>query len=437
MKKIFLFLVVFIFASIPAWAASFPDVVEDHYNYEAVEYLAGKKVVNGYPNGTFGPENLVNRAEAMKMITLAIKISVSGEFEILFPDVKKEDWFFSYVMAAKKSGIIKGYADGKFKPQNPVTLAEALKMLIESVDVELPKVTKDIFVDVKEDDWFAPYMLYAKTNNLIFADARGGVQPNQSLNRAAFAEIVYRMMIVIENENKPFPIEQNWDEYLGETIPFKIKYDSEKWEIIETPSAVSFVRYDNDFLQFSPFRIYPNSAVVTVTLDLNENGTAKEQYFTNIKAAFKNAEYTNFDLGSLKALEVYYPDKRTTDWYIYLANETVLVVYTQHGDGALALQHQQFIKAMLGTFDYNAITKQSSPDYSELLDKIFKNILIEDKGMETLDLLPDKKIIETDTIGVGTGPVDYYYSISVDYTFKYEREGDVILDKRKGNTTAF
>ena len=57
--------------------------------------------------------------------------------------------------------------------------------------------------------------------------------------------------------------------------------------------------------------------------------------------------------------------------------------------------------------------------------------------METLDMLPDKTIISTDTIGVGTGPVDYYYSEGLDYTFKYERFADVILDSREGKTSAF
>jgi hypothetical protein len=63
--------------------------------------------------------------------------------------------------------------------------------------------------------------------------------------------------------------------------------------------------------------------------------------------------------------------------------------------------------------------------------------MVEKKGMETLNLLPDKTIIETDAIGVGTGPVDYYYSEDVNYTFKYERKSDVILDKKVGKTSAF
>ena len=58
-------------------------------------------------------------------------------------------------------------------------------------------------------------------------------------------------------------------------------------------------------------------------------------------------------------------------------------------------------------------------------------------GIETLKLFDDLKIIETDTIGVGTGPVDYYYSAKLNVTLKHERSFDVILDIEDGETSGF
>ena len=91
---------------------------------------------------------------------------------------------------------------------------------------------------------------------------------------------------------------------------------------------------------------------------------------------------------------------------------------------------------MTASLEYKEV-KVDQKDYSALLSEIFEGILVENKGMELLNKLPNKQIIETDTLGVGTGPVDYYYSEEVDYTFKYERAADVILDKREGQTSAF
>ncbi len=437
MKKIFLFLIIFILMSLPAAAASFPDVPKDHVNYEAVEFLREKGVIEGYPDGTFGPERMVNRAEAMKVITLATELDITGDYEPLFPDVRENDWFFQYVMAAQHKGIVEGYGDGEFKPSRTVSLSESLKMLIESAGIETDTPDSDVFVDVKKNDWFAPYLHYASKHNMIFADDYGKVYPHLEMTRADFAELAYRMMIIIENKGKPFPLEKNWREYVGATLPFRIKYDDSEWKVLEHMNTVIFFRPDKEFSQFSPYRMYPNSAVVTVTQDFNEDSVPRDQYFENIKTAFAGGQFKNFTLDNFNSLEVVIPDQRIVDWYIYLNDGRVLTVYTRYGDGFLGYQHQQSIKAMLGTFAYSEVGDVSGNDYSDLLSEIFQNLLVEGKGMESLDLLPDKKIIETDTIGVGTGPVDYYYSETVDYTFKYERSDDVLLDQRQGRTTAF
>ncbi len=419
------------------FAMSFPDVPADHKNFEAIKFLYDKGVVVGYPDGTFGPELLVNRAEAMKMITLALNISISDDFESSFPDVSTGQWFFPYVMAAQKANVVEGYTDGTFKPSRTVSLSESLKMIIESAGVTIPAPELNVFSDVKRGDWFSSYMLYARNQNMIFAYEDGTIRPHQEMDRGSFAEILYRMMIILEENGKAFPLERAWKEYIGKTVPFRMKYDDERWSIIEYEDTVVFYRLDNAFSQFSPYRIYPNSAIVIVSLDKNNANLVRNEYFQNIKNAFTDAEFKEFELGGLYSLEVLVPKKRVVDWYVYLPNRNVLGIYTEYGDGVLGYQHQQLIKGMLRTFDYREITTPPSNDYSDLLNDIFKNILVEGKGMQTLNLLPDKTIIETDTIGVGTGPVDYYYSSAVDYTFKYERSLDVILGQRQGETTAF
>lgn len=441
MKKIILLIVTVLFwtaffASGSVLANSFPDVAQDHKNYSAIEYLDENEVINGYSDGTFKPDNLVNRAEALKIIIGALEIEHEGNYNVLFPDVLKEDWYFSYVMAAKELGVVSGYGDGKFQPTNTVNLAETLKMLFAAGNVALPNVTSNVFVDVKKDDWFAGYVLYAREHNIVLADDYGAASPSQSMTRGALAEVVYRMMIVKNNNGEAFPLHLNWEKYTGRTLPFAIKYDNNNWTLIEHEDEVVFLKPDKEFLQFSPLRIYPGSAVVTVTLDENEMSTSGAQYFSNIKNAFLGANYTEFNFGEFGALEVLYSEEKIVDWYIYLNDGKVLTVYTQYGNGLIGFQLQRIIQSMLSTLEYKEISSNGE-DHSALLSQILENILVEGKGMEMLNLLPDKMIIETDTIGVGTGPVDYYYSEGVDYTFKYERAADVLLDSRSGRTTTF
>lgn len=437
MKKTLTFASLFFLLSTNVIAASFPDVPEDHKNYKAIEFLDEKQIVKGYADGTFGPDKLVSRAEALKMIIVALGVKHDENYEVLFPDVKKEEWFFEFVMAAKKLGIVSGYQDGKFKPSDTVNLSENLKMLLTAAKVELPKeITESVFVDVAKDAWYAIYVLYSRNQNMLFSDDFGRVHPDQAMTRAAFAELIYRLMVIKEKNGQPYPLDLSWGEYVSSVVPFKIKYDQKALKVVENKNEVAFFRPDKQFLQFSANRIYPNSAVVKVTLDKNESTLVEDQYFNNIKAAFPGAKYKKFKVKDLNALEVLYESERTVDWYIYLKNGQVLVVYTEYGSGTLGYQLQQTIKAMLATLEYKELPPPGE-DYSQLLSEILAIVLVEGKGMENLNKLPEKTIFETDTIGVGTGPVDYYYSVKLDYTFKYERSTDVILDTRKGKTSAF
>ncbi|MBI2634720.1 S-layer homology domain-containing protein [Candidatus Peregrinibacteria bacterium] len=435
MKKFLIPFVVFFSLTGMVFAGSFPDVPEDNDNFAAIEFLDSKEIIKGYSDGAFKPDGLINRAEALKIITGAAEIKTDGEFDILFPDVLKTDWFFPHVMTAHGRGIVTGYKDGKFKPANNVTLSETLKMLTLAFNAEMPAVETDVYTDVMAADWFAPYFLYAKNNNLILPDDNGKVSPDQVMTRGALAEVVYRMTIVAWNDGKPFPLYKDWPQYQG-ALPFKIRYDKKEWQISANKDEIVFLRPDKQFVQFSAARIYPNGGVVRAVLDKNEGDVADGQYFENIKGAFAGWTFREFLLGQLKALEAVNANYRAVDWYIYLPDKNVLAVYTQYGPGTAGWKLQKFISAMLETLEYREIppTVENS---EEILSRIFEKILVNGKGMEALNLLPEKTLFETDVIGLGAGPVDYYYTTGLDYTFKYERNSDTILDKRTGKTPAF
>lgn len=429
----------FLALSVPVFAATFPDVPENHQNFAAIEYLKSAGIINGYPNGTFGPDNAINRAEATKIIDNAFEVRTDGEYEILFPDVLSTAWYFPFVMGAREAGLINGYNDGKFRPVNTVNLAEAMKILLLAGNPQMPTEmpTGDnakTFNDVPSDAWYLPYMAYGKDNNILMADDDGNITPWQDMTRGKFAEIVYRMMIVKQNGYSKFIMSTNWPYYESKKLPFKMKFENINWTIIENTNEVIFFKPDKNFAQFSPTRVYPNSAVVRITLDENKPGKNSTDYFANISSAFPGAQYTNFTQSGFPALEVLYSTDRTVDWYIYLSSGKVLVVYTEYGNNILNPQIPDIIKSMLGTLEYQDVP---GINYEEIMATILSNILVKGKGMEMFGLIPDEIIIETDSIGIGTGPIDYYHSAVLNHTFKYERSSDTILDKRDGKTSAF
>jgi len=87
-----------------------------------------KGMISGYPDGTFKPDNLVTRAEISTMISRARDWSFT-DVSSDFPDVPPTHWSYPYVMAVKEKGVVGGYPDGTFKPDNQATRAENSVMI--------------------------------------------------------------------------------------------------------------------------------------------------------------------------------------------------------------------------------------------------------------------------------------------------------------------
>ncbi|MBD3330898.1 hypothetical protein GF354_05220 [Candidatus Peregrinibacteria bacterium] len=200
MKKLILILIVFLNLNAYAFANSFPDVPEDHKFYAAIESLKNLEIINGYPDGTFKPEEQVNRVEALKMILESAQIiSPDSQSDTGFPDVPTDSWFFKYVANAKKLGIVNGNADGTFAPDRQVNKAEFIKMTLETFDIDLSKhqnLSEAISDDTGANEWFSPYFSYAKLVGIISPSPENLLEPDKYLSRGECAEIIYRMLIL-------------------------------------------------------------------------------------------------------------------------------------------------------------------------------------------------------------------------------------------------
>ena len=102
-----------------AASTAFQDVDENHPNFQAIEYLYENEVINGYPDGSFKPENKVNRAELLKILIEGNNIPLESS-NLPFSDIEKDSWYSPYLETAYYNGWVEGYQDGTFKPENPV-----------------------------------------------------------------------------------------------------------------------------------------------------------------------------------------------------------------------------------------------------------------------------------------------------------------------------
>ncbi len=112
------------------YAASFSDVESSHANYTAITTLADMGIINGYTDGTFKPDNAVTRAEMAKLISVLYGYDVNSVAQSPFTDVANDHWAVTYIATMKDVGIINGMGDGTFMPNNEVTYEQSLKMIV-------------------------------------------------------------------------------------------------------------------------------------------------------------------------------------------------------------------------------------------------------------------------------------------------------------------
>ena len=180
---------------------AFTDVPASHPQYKAIEFLRGEGIISGYPDGSFKPAQVVNRAEALKIILGAKKTVIQEVTGESFSDVAAGDWFAQYVETAKTLGIVSGNPDGTFAPGRTVNKVEFLKMLLLTYEVKFVNYVapeKPLYPDATDNGaWYIQYLDFAKSLNLIVPDAGGMIRPDQGLSRGEVADITYKLIIII------------------------------------------------------------------------------------------------------------------------------------------------------------------------------------------------------------------------------------------------
>ncbi len=132
--------------------------IEGEWNKKIINYLKNQGIVNGYSDGTYRPKNPINRAEFVKIIVSTLEPNPTGSD--CFKDVQNE-WFSPFVCYAKQHDIIRGYKDGNFKPNQKVNLVEALKITFIAFKVNL--------TGFKGENWYDTYMNTAKERGWLYS----------------------------------------------------------------------------------------------------------------------------------------------------------------------------------------------------------------------------------------------------------------------------
>lgn len=175
----------------------FKDVPVSHKNVVAIEALYNLGILSGYTDGTFKPENTINRAEFLAILSSAVDADFAGKkLENCFKDVKTE-WFAAFVCYAKEAGWVNGYTDGTFKPGQSVAKAEAVKIIFAATEYPLCKDVKVApYSDVEASSWMAPSACAAKEGGIVAGKTL--YTPLYEVTRGDTAQLIYNTMAKLD-----------------------------------------------------------------------------------------------------------------------------------------------------------------------------------------------------------------------------------------------
>lgn len=156
-----------------------------------------KAYIFGYADGTFRPDNNMSRAEAAAIFARLISEQkgekISGKSS--FNDVSKSEWYSDYIGYLSKYGIIKGYADNTFRPNDNVTRAEFVAMTVRfnSLFNEAKKGSYTVkYTDVATNYWAYSDVAYAKHAGWLNGYADGTFKGDNAITRAEVVTVVNR-----------------------------------------------------------------------------------------------------------------------------------------------------------------------------------------------------------------------------------------------------
>jgi len=178
----------------PAVYDIFMDVKSDYKYAKAIEFLKNEGIVTGFPDGTFKPDIVISRSQAISMLIHAIDLDLSGKLDSkCFSDLT-DNWFGMAVCYAKREGWIGGFSGGVFLPDAALIRSASFKLVFEAFDLKQYKPEDDvsIYTDIKIDDWFYSYVYSAYKLDLINGSKL--FYPNREITRGEFSQMVFDSM---------------------------------------------------------------------------------------------------------------------------------------------------------------------------------------------------------------------------------------------------
>ncbi|MGM0842256.1 MAG: S-layer homology domain-containing protein [Bacillota bacterium] len=176
----------------------FTDVASKYQ--EQIEQLVELGVIKGYKDNTFRPENTITRLQGVTMIVREMKLDTTNRPNPHFKDIKTDHSGYDIIAAAADEGIISGKKDGNFDPNGKLTREQMAKILVEAYDLELIDSESKNFKDVPSTHWSYNYINILASNGITTGYDDGSFKPAKDLTRLNFSLFLSRYINEVKGE---------------------------------------------------------------------------------------------------------------------------------------------------------------------------------------------------------------------------------------------
>ncbi len=174
------------FAAVTVSAQTFSDV-SGHWAEALIDKWSASGVINGYEDGTFRPDENITRAEIAKVIS--VSKGYTEEAAIAFSDVSEDDWFMPSLKKCVAKNVIGGYEDGTFRPDTYVNREEAATMIVRAYNINATALLS--FTDSSDISPWAQNAVTALVGaNVINGYEDGSFGPKNSITRAELVKML-------------------------------------------------------------------------------------------------------------------------------------------------------------------------------------------------------------------------------------------------------
>src|SRR5450830_1910826 len=177
-------IVCLMFSLMPANTFAFQATdISGHWAQVKIQSWIDKGLIKGYPDGTFKPDQDITRAEFMALVNRAFGYTAVAP--ITYTDVKAGSWYAPEVAKAQAAGYISGYPDGTMKPENPITREEVATIVARIKNLTSDANAADKFTDAaKIGSWSKGQVGAVTSAKIMQGYPDGSFMPQGLMTRA-------------------------------------------------------------------------------------------------------------------------------------------------------------------------------------------------------------------------------------------------------------